>query len=48
MKQGMKQEAAFLATEKLFQDRMQRKMDQNNLTRGIAMNNRARSFMSFY
>ncbi|EAS01672.1 hypothetical protein TTHERM_01207720 (macronuclear) [Tetrahymena thermophila SB210] len=48
MKRGMSANAAFIETEKIFQDRMQRKIDQNNLTRGIAINNRARSFMNFY
>lgn len=48
MKRGMNESAAFFETEKVFQDRMQRKIDQNNLTRGIAINNRARSFMTFY
>jgi hypothetical protein len=48
IKQGHSIASAFKITEEKYHERMQRKLDQSLLSRGLAMSNRARSFMNVY
>lgn len=48
IKQGYTVSKAFELTEEKYHERMQRKLDQTLLSRGLAMSNRARSFLNVY
>ena len=48
IKQGYSTAKAFELTEEKYHERMRRKMDQTLLARGLAMSNRARSFLNVY
>jgi len=48
MKQGYTISKAFELTEAKYHERMQRKLDQSLLSRGLAFSNRARSFLNVY
>lgn len=48
IKQGYTIPKAFELTEAKYHERMQRKLDQTLLSRGLAMSNRARSFLNVY
>jgi hypothetical protein len=48
IKQGYTASKAFEITEQKYHEKMQRKLDQSLLSRGLAMSNRARSFMNVY
>lgn len=48
MKGGYSMKKAFEIVEKKFQEKIKRKMDQTLLARGLAIGNRARSFLTIY
>ena len=48
MKAGYKTKKAFEMVEEKFQEKMKRKMDQTLLSKGLAIGNRARSFLTVY
>ena len=48
MKDGYGMDAAFELVEKKYHEKIQRKIDQSLLSRGLAIGNRARSFLSVY
>lgn len=48
IKAGYKPNKAFELVEAKFQDKMKRKLDQTLLSRGLAVGNRARSFLTIY
>lgn len=48
IKQGYTFSKAFELTEQKYHERMQRKLDQSLLSRGLAISNRARSFLNVY
>lgn len=48
IKQGYTNSKAFELTEEKYHDKMQRKLDQSLLSRGLAFGNRARSFLNVY
>lgn len=48
IKQGYTVSKAFELTEEKYHQKMQRKLDQSLLSRGLAFGNRARSFLNVY
>lgn len=48
MKKGYTMRKAFEIVEAKFQEKMNRKMDQTLISRGLAIGNRARSLLSIY
>ena len=48
MKAGYQEKKAFDIVEAKFQEKIKRKMDQTLLSKGLAIGNRARSFLNVY
>lgn len=48
MRHGYTIEKAFEMVEEKYQERMQRKLDQTLISRGLAIGNRARSILTIY
>lgn len=48
MKKGFSEEKAFEKSEEKYKKQLQKRIEQNRMTRGLAIDNQMRSFMTIY